>query len=1825
MLFALAVTLFLGTPSAFADADHNPIGVSGVFEGMVTTGCAYNVLSHNARREIDDIVVPGAVGKYGLKMTRYYNTRSDNNYPMGPGWSHEYLWSRDQIHGKIDYPSGNVWDSHCTDDWALDGPLRVSDWPITSPEGYPAFRLADGGMVVFRNPYVATEIVDPYGQVTTITVNNLNVITKVTEPGGRYLKFFYEDPNAPGLLSKVEAHGLGNATVTDSVVYHYQSIVPGGQGAPPQWCLTQVDYSDGQQAHYTYQRDNSPDHPQQPCPCPIQAFPLVSGCNDVRYRGPMRCVAYQYPDHAAHGAITLERYWDGVPGNEDRGAVVSKILPAPPSPLVSDPNFDTLYTEYRGDGPTRTFTYTPLQLGRPSDESCPRWQQDPITNPAPQQFLRSYTDFIGSANSTQLGYDTNWYINSVTDANGQVTQYLRGPPPYAHSGPKGIGEVKKITYPDGTHIDYGYQPESGVSGHYLTSVTEYAPPPTNEQRSQTIHIRDANTHKISRTDYNDGDGTLLARETFTYCDQPDDLQCGPVNPTTGQMHGQIKTHFLKNRAYVHYRYDSQGRGLLIDQWEPTWSSTPVEAEPKTHYVYYAANDSVGGNAWIDRLKTKTGPPPNWPNSSQASETYEYDRALDAPPPNGITDLNGAAIAGRGLVTKITHADGKYQQFKYDAYGNKRWEDNELRKATSYTYDEYNRLVNVTRPANGITTYTYNPTNGSGTRLSHTTSNPDTVTVRTSATTNIVTTSVYDQNFRKTSSTVLAATTWFHYDAVGNQDYVTDPRGSASGDSRYTTYTDYDSRNRKSQVREPLSRTTQFYYDDGFNLTRIMRGVGTPEAATETKAYDGLNRLKSDKVPKDSGVNILTQFDYNPWSGDSNDSGHSGSLLQKVTDGELHYSQFQYDAAGLKSKMTYHDGSSQSWAYDDAHNLKSRKTVAGETQNFGYDNRNRKTLEWWDGWPADGEWRALGYDDASHLTSATNGTGAYNTNFIADVRRFYDNAGRLTLDRQTVYVNGIGVTKDVDYPTYTDDGRVTRMYVDGANPAYDYTFSYDNMGRFEKIQVTGSSFLFQYRYDPASNEIQRDNLYNGVTQVYPRDALNRMTKVELQGASSFAREMYDYYTIGRLHTVTRQDNKQDQFVFYLDGELQQATYAATGTPSPTPTPGGTPAPPFATAATNITNSGFSAHWRGVPSANGYRLDVSKSSTFENYVSGYHNLDVGNVTSRAVNGLTASTTYYYRVRAYNDNGTSGNSNVITVTTTTAGQVATPTFDPDGQDVEGCAFNYTFDVTISTTTTGAQIRWTIDGSMPSPTNGTLINGSSGVASFTISGTKTLQAMAYKTGMSNSNIKSAVYSFRRECGRQGYPLDYADTGQLIQQLVGTFNYTLDKAGNRTAVNGVNYSPNPINQYTSVGGSAVTNGPDHEIQMHSGFTYQYMRDQELVQVTAGGFTWDFAYDALGRCVKRAVSTGSTVYYIYQGDKPILEYNEGNALVGFNVYGKGIDEIVERGAYGADSQWHWYFLNQDHEGSVTHLTDADGTIIEKYRYDVFGAPSFYNGGGQISTTAFNNRFLFAGREYLGAWVYDYRARLYNASLGRFMSEDPKGFVRRAGLDATPAEWTFAAHPDEAEFNLFRYCGNDPIDFTDPMGLMPDALIAEPEGRDVAPAVVLGHAAIIGVLAAPAAEAAVGRATVAAVSRSPTVARVVAAIAAAFKGEQARNSGSSSGAKTIANPVPSTMARVIPERIPATTLGRPGAADVFVTAAKDIAGKNASQIANRLGIPQSPTGFRVFEFSTPQSGVASPVFRTGPGFIGGGLTSGGAREFVIPNGPIPPGAVIRTVP
>ena len=81
---------------------------------------------------------------------------------------------------------------------------------------------------------------------------------------------------------------------------------------------------------------------------------------------------------------------------------------------------------------------------------------------------------------------------------------------------------------------------------------------------------------------------------------------------------------------------------------------------------------------------------------------------------------------------------------------------------------------------------------------------------------------------------------------------------------------------------------------------------------------------------------------------------------------------------------------------------------------------------------------------------------------------------------------------------------------------------------------------------------------------------------------------------------------------------------------------------------MTSSSFTANWRSVSGATDYRLDVSTSNTFTSYVPPYQDLSVGNMTSYPVTGLSAHTTYYYRVRADNGCATSTNSSVKSVQT-------------------------------------------------------------------------------------------------------------------------------------------------------------------------------------------------------------------------------------------------------------------------------------------------------------------------------------------------------------------------------------------------------------------------------------------------------------------------------------------------------------------------------------------------------------------------------------------------
>jgi len=77
-----------------------------------------------------------------------------------------------------------------------------------------------------------------------------------------------------------------------------------------------------------------------------------------------------------------------------------------------------------------------------------------------------------------------------------------------------------------------------------------------------------------------------------------------------------------------------------------------------------------------------------------------------------------------------------------------------------------------------------------------------------------------------------------------------------------------------------------------------------------------------------------------------------------------------------------------------------------------------------------------------------------------------------------------------------------------------------------------------------------------------------------------------------------------------------------------------------------------------------------------------------------------------------------------------------------------------------------------------------------------------------------------------------------------------------------------------------------------------------------------------------------------------------------------------------------------------------------------------HGGGGVRCSVIANTVTFTGRRLDDeTGLFYYRNRYYHAQLGRFVSRDPISY-------------------EAGDFNVYRYCGNNPLTRTDPKGLVP---------------------------------------------------------------------------------------------------------------------------------------------------------------------------------------------
>ncbi|MCK4735244.1 MAG: hypothetical protein KAT65_22515, partial [Methanophagales archaeon] len=239
---------------------------------------------------------------------------------------------------------------------------------------------------------------------------------------------------------------------------------------------------------------------------------------------------------------------------------------------------------------------------------------------------------------------------------------------------------------------------------------------------------------------------------------------------------------------------------------------------------------------------------------------------------------------------------------------------------------------------------------------------------------------------------------------------------------------------------------------------------------------------------------------------------------------------------------------------------------------------------------------------------------------------------------------------------------------------------------------------------------------------------------------------------------------------------------------------------------------------------------------------------------------------------------------------------------------------------------------------------------------------------------------------------------------------YTYDELGNRlTETNG-----SSSEQYTYDSGDRLLTAKGTKYSYDNngnligkagldGFTaYSYDYRDRLTGVTfSDGSQVTYEYLPTGERLSRTDESGVT-YYLYDFEDILMELDENGAVEGSYVHGPGIDEPISMSRDGIKAYYHFNGL-----GSVTSLTDSSENLLASYKYEPFGRI-------MEETGSIVNPYRFTGREYdEDTGLYYYRARYYDAEVGRFLSEDSIG-----GIDGP---------------NLYVYAKNNPVNFVDPSG------------------------------------------------------------------------------------------------------------------------------------------------------------------------------------------------
>jgi RHS repeat-associated protein len=856
----------------------------------------------------------------------------------------------------------------------------------------------------------------------------------------------------------------------------------------------------------------------------------------------------------------------------------------------------------------------------------------------------------------------------------------------------------------------------------------------------------------------------------------------------------------------------------------------------------------------------------------------------------------------------------------------------------------------------------------------------------------------------------------------NLTQITDPVGRALALS-------YDSNNRVVSITDPLGGTWHYTYDSSIAFG-ILDTVTDPLAGVTRYAYTNL-RLSSITDPRGSFAKRITydaagrvisqQFADN--GTENYDYTLSGGIVTSttITDPLGRKTEKRFNASGYVIGETDSLGQSArvergigdnlpisitgpcgcveaTRQFDDRGNVLSSTDQLGHTIRTEYDpvfNRPTKTID------ELGHETRYSYDSKGNVLSMTNAlsqTTSYTYDQFGELESVTDALGHTIGMEHDTYGN-LSATVDASHNRSTRESDVAGRLLRTTDPlGRRASMTYDSLNRM-LTNTDPSGAVRRYEYDANGNKTKETNALDEVISLN-YDAKNRLVK-RIDPLGRTRQITYD-----SLNEITRTVSPGGRVMTYgwdARGQRASVTDALNGS--------------IRYEYDNRGNLVKVADQRGNTTAFVYDQMSRQVATIDplgKRTSASYNAH-GDV-SETIDRLGRSTRYTY------------DEVDRPIRIEYADAIVTNTFDLAGRlthiaDTQSGSIDRTYDEAgriLSETTAPGLVSYSY-------------NSASQRASLTVADRQPV-AYGYDLGGRLSTITqgSEVFTYqydllsrRKEVGRpNGVTTSYQynpagrlsrlthSRSQVIEDLQYIYSKDDELVGMTSSLTGTQLplpknanAANAANRLSQFGSDSFTFDEEGKTSSRTGTqgttSYSWDARGRLKQVQLPNAQMvSFNYDPLGRRTSRTVEGISTTF-LYDGRDVVLDRRSDGPTVDY-LNGQDVDEKLRQTSAATGPL---YFLQDQHNSTIA-LVNSGGGISESAQYEAFGESTGYD----------STRYGYTGRERdADTGLMYYRARWYDPSQGRFLSEDPIGF-----LGGT---------------NFYAYVDNNPLTNTDPSGLL----------------------------------------------------------------------------------------------------------------------------------------------------------------------------------------------